>query len=76
MELPAGMELVSDTGTSSRYILKLRKSLYGLKQASLNWHTNMLKAALLDRGFVESISDPCVYITKDLIVLVYVDDVS
>ena len=40
---------------------------------SLNWH-NMLKAALLDRGFVESISDPYVYITKDLIVLVYVDD--
>ena len=73
MELPAGMELASDTGTSSRYILKLRKSLYGLKQASLNWH-NILKAALLDRGFVESISDPCVYITKDLIVLVYVDD--
>ena len=34
----------------------------------------MLKAALLDRGFVESVSDPCVYITKELIVLVYVDD--
>ena len=73
MELPAGMELANDSGKSSRSILKLKKSLYGLKQASLNWH-NMLKAALLDRGFVESISDPCVYITKDLIVLVYVDD--
>ena len=33
----------------------------------------MLKAALLNKGFVESISDPCIYITKDLIVLVYVD---
>ena len=73
MELPAGMELANDSGKSSRSILKLKKSLYGLKQASLNWH-NMLKAALLDRGFVESVSDPCVYITKDLIVLVYVDD--
>ena len=66
MKLPAGMELASGTGTSSRYILKLRKSLYGLKQAGLKWH-NMLKAALLDRGFVESISDSCVYITMDLI---------
>ena len=34
----------------------------------------MLKTALLDRGFMESVSDPCVYITKELIVLVYVDD--
>ena len=59
IELPAGTELASGTGTSSCYILKLRKPLYGLKQASLNWH-NMLKAALLDRGFVESILDPCV----------------
>ena len=73
MELPAGMELAGEHGRSSQYILKLRKSLYGLKQASLNWH-NMLKTALLSRGFVESVSDPCVYITKDLIVLVYVDD--
>ena len=72
MELPAGMELEDGTDTSSRYILKLRKSFYGLKQTSLNWH-NMLKAALLNRGFVEPISDH-VYITKDLIVLVYVDD--
>ena len=51
------MELEGGTGTSSCYILKLRKYLYGLKQASLNWHNNnMLKAALLDRdrGFVES----------------------
>ena len=60
MEHPAGMKLVSNTGMSSQYILKLRKYLYGLKQTSLNWH-NILKAALLDRGFVESISDPCVY---------------
>ena len=34
----------------------------------------MLKAALLDRGFVESVSNPCVYINKKLIALVYVDD--
>ena len=30
----------------------------------------MLKATLLDRGVVESISDPCVHITKNLIVFV------
>ena len=55
------------------YVLRLNKSLYGLKQGSYNWH-NKLKKGLLDRGFVESISDPCVFISKDMIILVYVDD--
>ena len=67
MELPAGMDLAKRSGSSNQYVLKLKKSLYGLKQASLNWH-NMLKTVLLGRGFVGSILDPCVYITKDLIV--------
>ena len=73
MELPAGMDLQGKGVSSSRYLLKLTKSLYGLKQGSLNWH-NKLKTALIDRGFMESISDPCVFISKNMIILVYVDD--
>ena len=73
MELPAGMDLEGQGENSSHYILRLSKSLYGLKQGSFNWH-NKLKKGLLDRGFVESISDPCVFISKDMIILVYVDD--
>ena len=34
----------------------------------------MLKDALLERGFVESLSDPCVFISKNMVILVYVDD--
>ena len=64
MELPAGMDLEGQGEHSSHYILRLSKSLYGLKQGSLNWH-NKLKKGLLDRGFVESISDPCVFISMD-----------
>jgi hypothetical protein len=71
MELPAGMEL--EGCKSSDYVLSLKVSLYGLKQASANWH-NKLKTALEDRGFVESLSDPCVYIRKDMMVLEYVGD--
>jgi hypothetical protein len=71
MELPAGMEL--EGCRNSDYVLSLKVSLYGLKQASANWH-NKLKTALEDRGFVESLSDPCVYIRKDMMVLTYVDD--
>ena len=73
MELPAGMNIQGLGEASSDYVLKLKKSLYGLKQSSFNWH-NKLKEALLSRGFVESVSDPCVYISREMIILVYVDD--
>ena len=39
----------------------------------MNWHSK-LKKAFEDRGFVESLSDPCVFILEDMIILVYVDD--
>ena len=44
MELPAGMDLEGKSGSSSACVLKLNKSLYGLKRGSLNWH-NKLKDA-------------------------------
>ena len=34
----------------------------------------MLKKGLEDRGFKESVADPCVFLRKDMIVLTYVDD--
>ena len=39
----------------------------------MNWHYK-LETAFEDRGFVESLSDPCVFILEDKIMLVYVDD--
>ena len=36
MELPAGMDLEEQGENSSRYMLRLSKSLYGLKQGSFN----------------------------------------
>jgi hypothetical protein len=48
MYLPFGFQV--DTENESKcYILKLNKSLYGLKQASLNWFKK-LKQGLIDRG--------------------------
>ena len=37
MELPTGIVIFGKDTKSQAYILKLKKSLYGLKQASLNW---------------------------------------
>ena len=44
IELPYGMDLAGHGKDNSKYLLKLKKSLYSLKNASLNWH-NKLKYA-------------------------------
>ena len=58
-------------------VCKLTKSIYGLKQSPKCWNDNLDKF-LKDQGFVQSISDSCIY-TKFIngnifIVAVYVDD--
>ena len=62
---------------NSSKVCKLKKSLYGLKQASRIWN-NKLDAALLKFGLSKSKVDPCVYYKisgdKMLYVAVYVDD--
>ena len=45
-----------------------------MKNTSLNWY-NKVKEAFEDRGLVDSLSDPCVFISKDMIILVYFDDI-
>jgi hypothetical protein len=70
MELPYGF----DIDGSKRHILKLNKNLYGLKNASHNFW-KLLKTALEARGYEkQSNADSCVFLGKDSIVLVYVDD--
>jgi Reverse transcriptase (RNA-dependent DNA polymerase) len=55
------------------YVLFLNKSLYGLRQAPLRFF-EYLSQNLRDRGFVASPLEPCLFIHKDMICLVYVDD--
>ena len=73
MELPDGMDPSGDETNRRKYVLKLNKSLYGLKQASHNWYEK-LKQALSDRKFSPSKIDPCIFMKDGIIVLVYVDD--
>jgi len=73
MELPAGTEPEGVPGGERDYVVKLNKSLYGLKQASFNWFEK-LKKALIDRNFTPSVTDPCLYLRKGMAVLTYVDD--
>jgi hypothetical protein len=41
-------------------VLKLRKAIYGLKQASKAWH-DCLKGFLSSINFKSTVSDPCVF---------------
>jgi hypothetical protein len=60
-------------GNCRLYVLRLNKSLYGLKRAGYNWFAKLCNG-LLDRGFTQSDIDACVFFGKDCIVLTYVDD--
>ena len=70
-ELPIGI-YVPNGGTRD-YFLKLNKYIYGLNQDNANWFET-LKASLYSRDFEQSQVDPCVFLRKYAIVLVYVDD--
>lgn len=55
-------------------VLKLKRSLYGLKQAPKCWNER-LHSFLMQKGFVQSKHDFCLYILDDVYLLVYVDDI-
>jgi hypothetical protein len=73
MEVPLGIAVYDREDHSGMYVLKIKKSLYGLKQASLNCFEK-LKLGLTNHGFTPSEIDPCLYMKKDMILLTYVDD--
>ena len=58
-------------------VLKILRSLYGLKQSARDWN-QLLKSMMLKWGFTQSLADPCLFVHKgySLIALVYVDDIA
>lgn len=72
IEVPEGITFKNDC------ILKLNKSLYGLKQASRCWNRRFTEF-LVKYGFVQSQADCCVYVGifngVKVILIIYVDDV-
>ena len=73
MEQPKGF-IVKD---QERKVCQLRKVIYGLKQATLQWNKHLHKS-LLEMGFTHYTIDPGTYykITGDMIIilLIYIDD--
>ena len=54
--------------------LKLRRNLYGSCFGPALWYKK-LRRGLLDRGFKVSERDPCLFLSPDVMVALYVDDV-
>ena len=72
LQIPEGMK------ESPNDVLKLKKSLYGLKQSPRCWNTKF-NNILLKFGFSRSMHDACLYIKlsagHDIFIIIYVDDV-
>ncbi|GMJ15208.1 cysteine-rich RLK (RECEPTOR-like protein kinase) 8 [Hibiscus trionum] len=72
MELPPGFRSQGESR-----VCRLRKSLYGLKQASRQWNMKLCEA-LLNAGYYQSRSDYSIFTKRKgdamVIMLIYVDD--
>jgi hypothetical protein len=68
LRFPAGFEHENE-----KWALKLKRNLYGLIQASRNWSLKL--SAIYERlGFKQSKSDSCMFLRKDMIIVIYTDD--
>lgn len=71
MEIPKGVEV--EGGSTKTHVLKLLKNLYGLKQAARQFYLH-LKKGMIELGFEVSRLDECLFYSKDVLFMVYVDD--
>jgi hypothetical protein len=72
MELAIGYDALNGENCKF-YLLRINKSLYGLKQAGYNWFEKVSNG-LQDPGFVQSNIDPCILFGPGCLILTYVDD--
>eukprot|EP00957_Ditylum_brightwellii_P149937 11418810-Ditylum_brightwellii.AAC.1 len=72
MAIPVGF-YYKDSDSTQKIVLRLKKNIYGLNQASCNW-SKLLKAGLINIGYKQSCIYPCLYINDNIICVVYVDD--
>ncbi|WMV36067.1 hypothetical protein MTR67_029452 [Solanum verrucosum] len=78
MKIPPGLDVSSSSPSHSPLVCQLKKSLYGLKQASRQWFAK-LSSALISKGFSSSLNDYSLCTkcsgNSTVIIVVYVDDI-
>ena len=79
MKVPEGLNLPIKNVRREMFSIKLKKSLYGLKQSAQMWY-NHLSEYLVKAGFKNDQISPCVFIQRSqfgfVIITVYVDDLN
>ena len=78
MSIPPGYHCRKGENFPPNAVCRLRKSIYGLRQASRQWFSKFSNA-LLETGFIQSANDHSLFIKRQcsifLALLVYVDDI-
>ena len=74
MQLPEGYRVGKDG-----LVLRLKKSLYGLKQSPRNWYIRVSTYILEQLGFKATVSDPCLFWKRSktgrlMLIYLFVDD--
>ena len=76
MQMPRGFEKIGKTG--KQMVCKLRKGIYGLKQAGFLWYRRLVEHLLLI-GFKQLDSDNCIFVKTaaegKIIITIHVDDI-
>eukprot|EP00957_Ditylum_brightwellii_P079809 6069632-Ditylum_brightwellii.AAC.1 len=54
-------------------VLKIKKNLYGLKDAERTWQEH-LSSGIEEMGFKQCVADQCIWNRDGIIIIVYVDD--
>jgi hypothetical protein len=77
MKAPKGTTINHDGRTldAQEHYLKLKKNLYGLRDAGLTWF-QFIHDGLLRRGFKQSEIDPCLFAKDQVVLVLYVDDAA
>jgi len=73
MELSTGIEWL-DPAVPTNACVRLNKALNGLKQAPRLWHED-INSFVLSLDFRQSNADPNLYIRRDVLLLLYVEDI-
>ena len=73
------MRLPQGCGDLSGKVVRLNRSLYGLKQASRSWHGHLI-TRMKSLGFERCLADPCVFRLVEngnisIMAVVHVDDI-
>jgi hypothetical protein len=71
VHLPRGFR----SSRAGKTCLRLNKSQYGLTVAPRLWYQHLI-SALKDMGFTQSTQDQCLLYKKEMLIIIYVDDVG